>query len=67
MGIIDTQLAGSKLGLQGKTPSTRPGAKNDSTLHFQSSINDKPDIEQSPSSLDLDGKTPGKYLDNPPK
>jgi hypothetical protein len=66
MGLIDL-LPKSNLGLQGSTPSNIPSSKNTSTLHFQSSINDKPDIEQSPSDLDLDGVTPSKYSDNPPK
>ena len=65
MGLIDS-LPKSDLGLKGSTPKNIPSSKNTSTLHFQSSINDKPDIEQSPSKLDLDGATPNKYLDNPP-
>ena len=65
MGLLDS-LPKSDLGLKGSTPNNIPSSKNTSTLHFQSSINDKPDIEQSPSKLDLDGATPAKYLDNPP-
>jgi hypothetical protein len=66
-GILDNQLPNSILGLQGQTPSQREGAKKTSTLHNQSSINNNPAIEQSPSGLDLDGATPSKYLDNPPQ
>ena len=65
MGLIDL-LPNSNLGLQGSTPSNIPSSKKTSTLHFQSSINDQPDIEQSPSELDLNGITPNRYLDNPP-
>jgi hypothetical protein len=66
-GILNNQLPNSVLGLKGQTPPQRPGANRDSTLHNQSSINNQPAIEQSPSSLDLDGTTPDKYLDNPPQ
>lgn len=62
-----TKLKESVLGLQGVTPNVREGAKNTSTLHNQSSLNDNPDILAKPSELDLDGKTPAKYMDNPPK
>lgn len=65
--ILKDQLPESILGLKGNTPATRDGAKKSSTLHNESSINDIPDIEQSPSDLDLNGETPEKYLDNPPK
>ena len=65
-GILNNQLPNSTLGLQGQTPATRPGANPASTLHNQSSINNQPAIEQSPSGLDLNGTTPDKYLDNPP-
>lgn len=66
MGLLDS-LPKSELGLKGQTPANIASSKNTSTLHFQSSITDKPDIEQSPSSLDLDGATPSKYSDNLPK
>ena len=59
MGLLDS-LQNSNLGLKGATPNNIPSSKNTSTLHFQSSINDKPDIDQSPSDLDLDGVTPNK-------
>tara|TARA_R110002153_G_scaffold246237_1_gene401873 strand:- start:10004 stop:10213 length:210 start_codon:yes stop_codon:yes gene_type:complete len=66
-GILTNQLPNSPLGLNGSTPSQLEGAKNTSTLHNQSSINNNPGIERSPSVLDLNGNIPGKYLDNPPQ
>ena len=68
MGILKNQI-GSRHGLKGETPDVRGGALKTSTLHFQSSINDSPDIEQKPSNLDLDGKKPaaGTYRDNAPE
>ena len=74
MGLLDL-LATSNLGLDGVTPVKIPSANPASTLHYQSSINDKPDITQNPSTLDLDGTKPvvsptGQklpYLDNLPK
>jgi len=65
MGLIDL-LPNSDLGLRGRTPAQKPSSRSNSRLHFQSSITDEPDIDQSPSELDLDGQTPSKYLDNPP-
>jgi len=65
MGLLDS-LPKSNLGLKGGTPAKIPSSKKTSTLHFQSSINDQPNIKQNPSILDLDGITPNKYLDNPP-
>lgn len=67
MGILNTQLTGTALGLKGVTPPTRPGANPNSTLHNQSSINNNPVIDQSPSDLDLNGVTPSKYSDNLPE
>lgn len=66
MGLLDL-LPSSPLGLKGSTPDQREGAKNTSTLHFESSINDNPNILQEPSKYDLDGKRPEAYMDNPPK
>lgn len=57
MGLLDL-LPTSNLGLDGVTPSVIPSANPASTLHFQSSINDTPNIEQSPSALDLNGIKP---------
>lgn len=59
MGILSTQLEGSKLGLKGTTPAKRAGAINTSTIHSQDSL--------VASTLDLDGKTPSKYADNLPE
>ena len=67
MGILNNQLTGTALGLKGVTPPNRPGSNPNSTLHNQSSINNNPAIEQSPSKLDLDGVTPSKYSDNLPE
>lgn len=69
MALLDL-LAQGLLGLKGKTPPINRGAKGDSTLHYEYSLNGKPKQTQntpSPSGLDLDGKAPKKYLDNPPK
>ena len=66
MGLLDL-LPDSLLGLKGLTPKQREGANPKSTLHNTSSINDTPDIAQAPSNLDLDGKRPTAYMDNPPK
>ena len=60
-GILTDQLPNTELGLRGLTPETRPGAQETSTLHFQSSINNRPSIGIPPSKLDLDGRTPQKY------
>jgi hypothetical protein len=68
MGLLDL-LPTSDLGLEGITPSQIPSANPNSTLHYQSSINNNPNLPNgypAPSELDLDGVTPAKYLDNPP-
>jgi hypothetical protein len=68
MGLLDL-LPTSNLGLQGTTPAQIPSANPNSTLHYESSINDTPHLPAgypAPSALDLDGITPPKYLDNPP-
>ena len=65
---LKQKLKDSVHGLKGQTPSTRDGAKNTSTLHFQSSINDNPDILAQQSKLSLKGKKPeNNYLDNLPE
>ena len=71
MGIL-TKLTtqGSNLSnLNGATPPTMNGASDQSKLHNQYSVNGVPIVvsKPNPSTLDLDGKTPSKYLDNPPK
>lgn len=68
MGLLNL-LPTSNLGLQGSTPGQIPSANPNSTLHYQSSINNNPTLTggfPAPSVLDLDGVTPAKYLDNPP-
>ena len=68
MGLLDL-LPSSNLWLQGSTPAQIPSANPNSTLHYQSSINDNPVLPNgypAPSELDLDGLTPQRYLDNPP-
>jgi len=67
MGILKDQLPESNLGLKGVKPPQRPGANQDSTLHYESSINDRPNITQRPSDLDLNGSKPAAYLDNLPE
>ena len=54
--------------MKGVTPSQRAGAKPTSTLHFNSSITDEPDILAQQSKLSLKGKKPeNNYLDNLPE
>jgi hypothetical protein len=68
MGLLDL-LPTSNLGLDGVTPAQIASANPNSTLHYQSSINDNPLLPNgypAPSELDLNGITPAKYLDNPP-
>jgi hypothetical protein len=67
MAIIQTQLR-SKFGRNGIKPPQLPGSNRGSTLHNTSSINNIPPIPSpQASALDLDGRTPAKYLDNPPR
>lgn len=68
-------LPTSRFGFHGQKPlpfDLGPG----STLDFQSSLNGTPSFSsyadsylrtKSPTKLSLGGKTPPKYLDNPPK
>lgn len=70
MGLLTTLTnAGSVLSqFDGTTPpNTAPTST--SPTHDQYSINGTPNIPglPNPSSLDLDGVTPPKYLDNPPQ
>lgn len=68
MSILKTfQNLGSKFSnLNGKRP-TIPNFK-DSKLHNTYSLNGIPNLNKNqPSNLDLDGKTPSKYIDNLPK
>ena len=63
-----TKLKDSVLGLKGTTPDKRSGAQKTSTLHYQSSIVDSPDILAQQSQLSLRGQKPANnYLDNLPE
>ena len=44
-GILTNQLPSSTLGLKGQTPGLNPGADPESTLHYESSINNNPSID----------------------
>ena len=68
MGLLD-KITTSNLGLKGASPAKFGDTAKLSTLHNEYSINDNPHLsgKPAPSSLDLDGKTPTKYLDNPPR
>jgi len=69
MGLLDL-LPSSNLGLQGTTPGQIPSANTNSTMHNQYSINGapiQPPPVPAPSELDLNGVTPPRYLDNPPR
>lgn len=70
MGILNKLLnQGSVLtAYDGSTPPKTPGSVSTSKLHYEYSINGNPFVngQPNPSTLDLDGKTPSKYLDNPP-
>lgn len=65
MGLLDL-LPTSNLGLDGATPGIIPSANPASTLHFQSSITDIPNIDQSPSVLDINGVPPTVSLSGQP-
>ncbi len=60
MGLLNL-LPTSNLGLQGSTPAQIPSANPASTMHYQSSINNNPNLPAgypSPSNLDLNGAPP---------
>ena len=65
MGLLDL-LPTSNLGLDGATPTRIPSANPASTLHFQSSITVIPNIDQSPSVLDINGVPPTVSLSGQP-
>jgi hypothetical protein len=67
MGLLKL-LPSSPYGLKGLTPPTIGSANPQSKLHYEYSINNTPPFPgfPNPSQLDLEGKTPPKYLDNPP-
>ena len=64
MSLID-KVADSNLGLKGVRPGTLPGSKGDSNTHAQGPVPYQ--VDEKKSRLDLDGKTPKRYLDNPPR
>tara|TARA_R100001509_G_scaffold113366_1_gene68691 strand:- start:6320 stop:6583 length:264 start_codon:yes stop_codon:yes gene_type:complete len=65
---LKAKLKDSVYGLKGQTPAKRDGAKSTSTLHFNSSITDNPDILARESSLSLKGLKPANnYMDNLPE
>ena len=65
---LKAKLKDSVHGLKGLTPETRDGAKNTSTLHYNSSITDNPDILAGQSELSLKGEKPSyNYMDNLPE
>jgi len=55
MSNILKNIAASNLGLKGKTPEIRQAAKPEATIHTT--------VKAENSRLDLDAKTPKKYLD----
>ena len=70
MGLLNklTQDGSTLSDFDGTTPPQMTGANPLSTLHNEFSLNGNPVMvnKPQPSSLDLDGVTPPKYLDNPP-
>jgi len=70
MGILDKlQTDGSQYSeYDGANVPQMDNLTPNSPLHNQYSLNGQPSIadKPTPSSLDLDGQTPPKYLDNPP-
>jgi len=69
MSILNKlQTQGSNLSKLNGRAATVPNFKLSQT-HDQYSINGEPNIsgKPSPSTLDLDGKTPSKYTDNLPE
>lgn len=70
MGLKDRLLKqGSTLtAFNGATPSTIPGASDQSVLHNEYSINGNLHVnaKPEPSTLDLDGLTPPRYTENLP-
>jgi hypothetical protein len=67
MAILGTEVT-STLGTKGETQNNLDQLI-DSKLHDEYSINGNPNIDNkpAPSLLDLNGKTPEKYLDNKPR
>lgn len=67
-GLLD-RLPTSKWGYGGEKPTYSADNTKNSTLHYMYSINGTPKMTNlpTPSTLDLNGVTPSRYLDNPPK
>lgn len=69
MGLLDL-LPGTNFGFKGQQPPKAGLGGPDSTLHYEYSLNGTPIQNKdlpAPSKLDLDGKTPEKYMDHLPK
>lgn len=58
-------LPNSVLGYKGEKPPSFATSPT-STLHYESSINNRPQILRVPSVLDLDGKKPEEYKNTAP-
>ena len=71
MGLLNmlTQQGSQLSEFDGQTPPITNQDTQESTLHYQYSINGIPNMVgfPTPSQLDLDGETPPRYLDNPPQ
>lgn len=71
MGLLNmlTQQGSNLSEFDGQTPPPANIDVQGSTLHYQYSINGTPNMVgfPTPSTLDLNGVTPPKYLDNPPQ
>ncbi len=65
MGLLQL-LSKSIFGYKGQKPVFN-GETPSSKLHDTTSINNNPKGPRKPSQLDLEGKRPTAYLDNPPK
>jgi hypothetical protein len=59
-------LPKSRFGFKGQTPPS-VATPADSTLHFESSINNRPAGNRPPSTLDLNGVTPVQYKEVAPE
>lgn len=55
MSNILKNITGTNLGLKGKTPEIRSAAKPEVSIHIP--------VQGATSALDLDAKTPKKYID----
>lgn len=67
-GILANQLPNSTLGNRGEALPTHPSSDANSRLHYQSSINNEPEILLPNSAISLGGATPTDvYLSNLPE